>query len=263
MFRYGVRINAEYVMSINYLEPTRAGGSTLSLDIAQTEADILAAQRLRYLVFHDEMGARLESGETGFDQDMFDPHCDHLVVRDERSDEVIGTYRILNPAGAKKAGGFYSETEFDLARLEPLLPATVEVGRSCIHPDYRNGAVLSLLWSGLIQYMIQRCYRYAMGCASIPLKDGGHEAASMYTHFVTKHLSPEPWRVYPFSPLPLTALRHDVRFEIPPLLKGYTRLGANVCGEPALDLDFNTADVFILFPLAAMNPRYAKHLVRS
>ena len=116
---------------------------------AQNAADIEEAQRLRYKVFAEEMGARLSTRKAGVDEDIFDPYCDHLLVRDGDSNEVVGTYRILSPEKARKIGGFYSEGEFDLTRLAHLSDRMVEVGRSCVHPDYRSGAVITLLWAGL------------------------------------------------------------------------------------------------------------------
>ena len=110
---------------------------TLSVGLAISEREILSAQKLRYRVFADELGARLNPRTPGVDQDIFDPYCEHLVVRDERSGEVIGTYRILSPEQAKAVGSYYSETEFDLIRLQHLRPRMVEIGRSCVHPDYR------------------------------------------------------------------------------------------------------------------------------
>ena len=235
---------------------------TLSVGLAISEREILSAQKLRYRVFADELGARLNPRTPGVDQDIFDPYCEHLVVRDERSGEVIGTYRILSPEQAKTVGSYYSETEFDLIRLQHLRPRMVEIGRSCVHPDYRTGATIALLWSGLAQYMTLRGYDYLIGCASISMADGGHAAASIFRH-LGEHLSPIEFRVFPRCPLPLDALRHDLKAEVPPLIKGYLRAGAYICGEPAWDPDFNTADLPILMPMSRISERYSRHFIEG
>ena len=231
----------------------------LSIGLADREEHILEAQKLRFRVFGEEMGARLPSAAEGIDRDMFDPHCDHLLVRDDDTGEVVGAYRILTPSAAKRIGGFYSDTEFDLTRLTHLRGRMAEVGRSCVHPDYRNGATIGLLWAGLANYMRSNGYDYLTGCASISMADGGHTAASLYRQMEKKYLSPVEWRVFPRCALPLEALNDQLKVDMPALVKGYLRLGAYACGEPAWDPDFNTADVLILLPLSRINPRYARH----
>ncbi|HSG22155.1 MAG TPA: GNAT family N-acyltransferase, partial [Azonexus sp.] len=239
-------------------EPRRAKRPSLAVGFARSQADILEAQRLRYRVFADEMGANLPSRTPGVDHDVFDPYCDHLVVRDTQSGDVVGTYRILSPENARQVG-YYSENEFDLTRLQHLRSRLVEIGRSCVHPDYRTGATITLLWSGLAQYMTERGYDYLMGCASISMADGGHAAASLYNRLAADHLGPLEYRVFPRCPLPMAALQQDKPAETPPLIKGYLRAGAWICGEPAWDPDFNTADLPILLPMAKVSNRYAKH----
>jgi len=229
----------------------------LTVGFAHSPGDILDAQRLRYRVFAGEMGANLPSRTPGVDHDLYDPYCEHLVVRDTQSGEIVGTYRVLSPLKARQIG-YYSENEFDLTRLHHLRPRLVEIGRSCVHPDYRSGATISLLWSGLAQYMLERGYDYLMGCASISMADGGHAAASLYNR-LAEHLGPQEYRVFPRFPLPLAALQNDRPAETPPLIKGYLRAGAWICGEPAWDPDFNTADLPILLPMAKVSNRYAKH----
>jgi len=234
----------------------------LSVALAVDGEQVREAQRLRYRVFVEEMGARLNTPEAGLDIDIFDAWCDHLLVRDDISNEVVGTYRILPPHQAKRIGSLYSESEFDLTRLANLRPRMVEVGRSCVHPDYRNGGTITLLWAGLADYMLKNGYDYLIGCASISMADGGHAAASIYRQTSAKHLGPIEWRVFPRCPLPLDALEQkDLEASLPPLIKGYLRVGAYVCGEPAWDPDFNTADLLLLLPLARMNPRYMKHFM--
>lgn len=239
-------------------ELRRAKRPSLAVGFARSQGDILEAQRLRYRVFAGEMGANLPSRTPGVDHDVFDPYCDHLVVRDTQSSEIVGTYRILSPENARQVG-YYSENEFDLTRLQHLRSRLVEIGRSCVHPDYRTGATISLLWSGLAQYMSERGYDYLMGCASISMADGGHAAASLYNRLAEEYLGPLEYRVFPRCPLPLAALQQDLAAETPPLIKGYLRAGAWICGEPAWDPDFNTADLPILLPMAKVSSRYAKH----
>jgi putative hemolysin len=234
----------------------------LSMGLARTASEIEEAQRLRYRVFAEEMGARLPDSENRVDRDLYDAHCDHLLVRDGHSHKVVGTYRILPPARAQALGSYYSETEFDLSRLAHLRNQMVEVGRSCVHPEYRDGGTITQLWGGLADYMVRNRHEYLIGCASIGMGDGGHYAASVFEHIYLRHAAPVEYRVSPHCPLPLAALNRSLDVSIPPLLKGYLRLGAYVGGEPAWDPDFNTADVFILLPLCRMNPRYVRHFMR-
>ena len=229
----------------------------LEVGLARSASDILEAQRLRYRVFAEEMGANLPSRTPGVDHDVYDPYCEHLVVRDSNSNEIVGTYRILSPVNARKIG-YYSENEFDITRLRHLRPRLVEIGRSCVHPDYRTGATITLLWSGLAKYMMEQNYDYLIGCASISMADGGHAAASIYNRLLS-HIGPQEYRVFPRCPLPLAALKQDKPADTPPLIKGYLRAGAWICGEPAWDPDFNTADLPILMPMAKISDRYAKH----
>jgi putative hemolysin len=233
----------------------------LTVALPKSEDEVREAQRLRYEMFVRECGAHLAWTEIGIDRDAFDPYCDHLLVRNRDTGEVVGTYRILTSWKAMEAGRFYSETEFDLTNLHTLTPKLVEVGRSCIDHRYRQGAVLSLLWSGLAGYMITRGYEYLMGCASISLAEGESHATEAYLSLKTKCLSPDHWRVYPLNPFPLRERRLIGNPVLPPLIKGYVRLGAYVCGEPAWDRQFNTADLLMLLPLSQMNQRYARHFL--
>ncbi len=233
------------------------------VSVARHAADVRDAQRLRWRVFADEMGARLSQAEPGYDVDMYDPFCEHLLVRDPDTGEVVGTYRILGPDAAKRLGNYYSETEFDLTRLQHLRGRMVEVGRSCVHPDYRGGGVITLLWAGLAEYMIRGNHEYLIGCASIGMADGGHNAAGIWHAVKDKHLAPIEWRVFPRCPLPLEALDSTAAPLLPPLIKGYLRIGSYICGEPAWDPDFNTADLPILLPLRNVNPAYAKHFLKQ
>jgi putative hemolysin len=233
----------------------------LKVSFAKTPAEVEEAQRLRYKVFAEEMGAQLPDN-NGLDIDGFDQYCEHLLVRDGETNQVIGTYRILSPEKANEAGGYYAAGEFDLSRLEHLFDRTVEVGRACVHQNYRNGGTITMLWGGLAKYMQQHQYEYMIGCASVGMGDGGHMAASLYATVKEKALAPLEYRVFPHNALPINTLKQDLAVATPPLIKGYLRLGAYICGEPAWDPYFNSADMLVMLPLSKINPRYAAHFFK-
>ena len=235
--------------------------SRYHVSLAVDDSEIREAQRLRHEVFAEEMGARLSSVLPGHDIDLYDPFCDHLLVRELGSGEVVGTYRILPPESARHVGSYYSEQEFDLTRLHFLRPRMAELGRSCVHPAHRSGGVIARLWIGLADYMTRYGYEYMVGCASIGMADGGHIAASVYRQLIERHLAPVEWRTTPRYRLPVESLDDGRAATLPPLTKGYTRLGAMVCGEPAWDPDFNTADLLMLLPMAQLNRSYARRFV--
>jgi putative hemolysin len=230
----------------------------LRVGLARSPADLQEAQRLRYAVFAQEMGARLGSAAPGIDQDEFDLYCDHLLVREADSGMVVGTYRILPPHRREQIGRHYSSSEFDLSRLAQLQPTLIEVGRSCVHPEHRTGAAILLLWAGLAQYMRKGRYQHLIGCASAPLADGGAQAAALRDK-LQPYLCEPQYRVIPHLPFPHARIVRAAALEIPPLIKGYLRVGAKVCGEPAWDPDFNTADFFMWLSLENLQPRYARH----
>ena len=235
--------------------------SRYHVSLAVDDNEIREAQRLRYQVFAEEMGARLSSVLPGHDIDRYDPYCDHLLVRERVHGEVVGTYRILPPGFARRVGGYYSEQEFDLGRLEGLRPRMAELGRSCVHRDHRSGGVIARLWLGLADYMTHYGYTTVIGCASIGMAEGGHIAASVYRQVATRHLAPLEWRVTPHTRLPVELLDDGCAAALPPLIKGYARLGAMLCGEPAWDPDFNTADLLMLLPMAQLNRSYARRFI--
>src|SRR5688572_9970296 len=146
--------------------------------IAGSEEDVMDSLRLRYRVFGQELGARLETGAAGVDADHFDIYCRHLVVRDRISQRMVASTRLLSDAGAREAGGFYSESEFDLSAISRLPSRKLEVGRTCVDPEFRNGAVIATLWSKLMETVVRERHDYLFGCASIGLEDGGHYAHS-------------------------------------------------------------------------------------
>ncbi len=222
-------------------------------------AALREAQALRYRVFSTEFGALLQSTETGLDCDEFDVHCSHIGVRDLVSGELVATTRLLDNLKARGLGRFYSEGEFNLDGLAELDAPILEIGRTCVHPAYRNGATISVLWSMLAEALNQGGYRYLMGCASIPMRDGGIQAQAIMQRIRERYLSTDLLRANPKIPLPTLVVPDNVIAETPPLLKAYLRLGAKICGEPCWDPDFQVADVFILLKRDELCPRYARH----
>ncbi|MEU6259657.1 GNAT family N-acyltransferase [Streptomyces sp. NPDC047043] len=249
--------------------PQSEAPTRYSVSLARDEADVRAAQRLRHEVFAGEMGALLATPQPGYDIDSFDAYCDHLLVREEVTGQVVGTYRLLPPERAAVAGRLYSEGEFDLGALDAIRPGMVEVGRSCVHPDHRDGAVIGLIWAGIARYMVDRGHEWLAGCCSIPLADGGALASATWDRVQDKYLAPEEFRVRPLLPwVPDTAapaaragVLPPTRPELPALLRGYLRLGAWVCAEPAHDPDFGVADLYVLLSMRRVNPRYLRHFL--
>lgn len=241
----------------------KADQPRLTLSLAATQEDVRDVQRLRYKIFVEAEGRSAFTNDARLDIDEFDDYCDHLIVRDTKTLEAVGTYRMLNPAEARRAGRFYSESEFDLIRLKHLRDRTVETGRACIHPDYRSGAVIMLLWAGLAAYMQRQRCEYLIGCASICLADGGYNASAVYRGLTESQLAPPEYRVTPHTPFPLHDAHAGQQAHVPPLLKGYLRSGAWVCGAPAWDADFHTADLFVLMPLERLDGRYARHYLKE
>ncbi|WP_284412716.1 GNAT family N-acyltransferase [Acidovorax sp. SUPP2539] len=227
--------------------------------------EVREAQRLRFEVFASEMGARLNTSVAGHDVDLFDEYCEHLLVRDTVTRQVIGTYRVLTPAQARRVGGTYSDTEFDLTRLRTLRSRMVELGRSCVHPDYRHGGVILALWSALADFMVRNQLDTMIGCASIPMLHNGvvsgDAAASIWSQVQKSHLAPIEFHVRPRLPLPVDQLDGSLAIEPPALIKGYLRLGARVLGAPAWDPDFNSADLPMLMRIADLPSRYRKHFL--
>jgi putative hemolysin len=161
----------------------------------------------------------------------------------------------------------YSDSEFDLSGLAELRDQLVETGRSCVHPDHRNGAVINLMWAGIARYLHLRGHRWLAGCASVPVADGGDAVACVWAVAQAKHLAPQRLRVTPRMPYPLhpapTTDRATLLAAVPPLLRGYLRLGAWVGGEPAHDPDFGVADFFVLVSLDRVDARYLRHYLGS
>jgi putative hemolysin len=248
-------------LTVNAAADTRI--PRLAVGMASTEEEVREVQRLRYKVFIEAMGLSALANDEGLDRDAFDDYCDHLIVRDTRTLKVVGTYRLLSPRNARRYGRLYSEQEFDLGRLEHLRDRMVEAGRACIHPDYRGGSVLTLLWGALAAFMRRERCDYLIGCASISLADGGHNASVLYQELAQSHLAPAEYRVVPHLPFPLQEPNGMTAATVPPLLKGYLKSGAWICGEPAWDPDFHCADLLLLLSLARLEGRYARHYLKN
>lgn len=237
--------------------------SSIAVSWAKHQDEVREAQRLRHSIFAGEMGARLPQTIEGHDIDVFDDYCEHLLVRDASSRQVIGTYRVLTPVQAERVGSTYSDTEFDLTRLRGLRSRMVELGRSCVHSDHRHGGVIMALWGALFEFMERNRLDTMIGCASIPMLHNGlvtgDVAASIWQQLRQTHLADIQFHVRPRLALPIEEMRHDLPIEPPALIKGYLRLGAKVLGAPAWDPDFNTADLPMMMRTADLPARYKKH----
>jgi putative hemolysin len=219
------------------------------LALARTPAQLRAAQALRFMVFNLELHEGLvQSFETGLDADRFDACCDHLLVEDAGSGDVVGTYRLQTGTRAAQACGYYGEREFDFTPFEPLRPRMVELGRACIHAEHRNFAVLNLLWNGIADYAREHGARWLIGCSSLTSQDAAAGAAAW--HKLALHLADPALRTQPqpafVCPLAAVALRPP---KIPKLLAAYLALGAEICGPPAIDREFKTIDFLTVVDL--------------
>ncbi|MDF1781748.1 MAG: GNAT family N-acetyltransferase [Alcanivoracaceae bacterium] len=236
--------------------------SRFTATFTRSRREIVKAQRLRYRVFSEEYGATINS-PFGLDRDRFDKHCLHLIVRDNESGEVVGYTRILPQEKILRTGGFYSAEEFELTMLSSLQGRVAELGRTCIHPEYRNGAVITVMWSRVAQYMVQENIQYLIGCASVALSEG-YDVSAIVERIRQQHLTPADRRVIPKLPLNDLQAVDDAgsAVRMPPLLKAYLRMGSQVCGEPCWDPDFNCLDFFILMSLDNLPRRYVQHFLQ-
>jgi putative hemolysin len=240
----------------------------LHVSLARNEDEIKACQRLRYQIFSEEMGADLDSESAkegqGLDIDSYDRHSKHLLVRDTQSGAIVGTTRLISSSPQHKHPvNFYSQSEFDMANVLQLPGRFMEVGRTCIHADYRNGATIAVLWQGLARMMVMHDVDYLIGCASIPLDDGGANAEAIMKRIREKYFAAPELHVYPHKALPQAITSAVGPLNMPSLLKAYLRLGATICGEPYWDDKFNVADVFVLLDRSRLAGRYARHFVKN
>lgn len=241
-----------------------------SLLLSTDPSMIEAAQRLRYDVFSSTPGFALPANDgERRDVDRFDEHCDHLLVRDDTTGELVGCYRMLAPAGAIAAGGLYTATEFDIRGFDPLRPSLVEMGRAVVREGHRNGGVVLLMWAGILAYLDRYGYDYVTGCVSVPIggdsEAPGSQLRGVRDFILSRHPAPPQYRVRPHRPVVLDGrtleeIPAPARPSIPALMRGYLRLGAQVCGEPAHDPDFGVGDFCVLLEKQRADTRYLKRL---
>ena len=249
-----------------------SAGPRYSLLLSTDPRMIEAAQRLRYDVFSSTPGFELPVADDGQrDVDRFDEYCDHLLVRADDTGELVGCYRMLAPAGAIAAGGLYTATEFDVRALDPLRPSLVEMGRAVVREGHRNGGVVLLMWAGILAYLDRCGYDYVAGCVSVPIGGESGDAApgtqlrGVRDFILSRHSAPPQYRVYPYRQVRVDGRALDdipapPRPAVPPLMRGYLRLGAQVCGQPAHDPDFGVGDFCLLLDKRRADTRYLRRL---
>lgn len=258
----------------NRFRELRAGN--LGVRIARDAEEIRAAQALRYRVFFDEMGATPDprARAAGLDTDAYDTVADHLLVLDhalgEGADAVVGTYRLIQKEGAAAVGGFYSAAEYDLAVIDAFPGRVLELGRSCVDAAYRGRVALQLLWRGLAAYIAVHEIDLMFGCASLPGTDPD-QLADELTYLYGHHLAPPALRMRALpgryvemqrrEPVTIEARRINQR--LPPLIKGYLRLGGFVGDGAVIDREFNTTDVAIIVRCDMLADKYMKHYERD
>ena len=229
------------------------------VELARDADSIVETQRLRYRVFAEEMGAQIDGGDQGLDADALDAHCEHLLVRDEH-DRVVACTRLLTGERAAQAGGFYSEHEFDIGPIKALVGRQLEVGRTCVDADYRNGATIATLWSGLADYVASKRIDYLFGCASVGLEDED-EALRVLQAMNERYLTAPDLRVRSHKSYPQRPVEAEGRGRMPPLVKAYVSLGARSCGDVYWDEDFHCVDVFMLLNIKELHPRYRRRFL--
>ena len=258
------------LIAADHSVPASADTPRYTLLLSTDPDHIVEAQRLRHQVFTSEPGFALAGASDGLDADRFDEHCDHLLVRDDGTGELVGCYRMLPPPGAIAAGGLYTATEFDVTGLDTLRPSLVEMGRAVVRSDHRNGGVVLLMWAGILAYLDRCGYDYVTGCVSVPVAgnaDGppGTHVRGVRDFVRRRHAAPAEYTVYPYRPVVLDGTGLDdidppARTTVPPLMRGYLRLGARVCGEPAYDPDFGVGDFPALLDKRTADVRYLNRL---
>ena len=218
--------------------------------------DLTECQRSRYLVFNREMGEGLATSErSGLDRDHFDWVCDHIMVRDISSGRLVGTYRMQTGYRAKGNLGYYSEQLFDLSPFEPIRGETLELGRACVHRDYRNTTALSMLWKGIASYAALCHARYLVGCSSITSQDE-NEGMALYDALKQKYLVEPSLRTQPKPAFRCKDNGVTVQAPRPPrLFRAYLDNSARLCGPPAIDREFKTIDFLTLVDLQELPDR--------
>jgi putative hemolysin len=233
---------------------------------------------LRFEVFNLELGEGLaESYATGLDVDPFDEFCDHLIVEELATAEIVGTYRLQTGQLAAANRGYYSEREFDFAPYEPFRCEMIELGRACVHADHRNCNLLHLLWRGIARYAVERNARFLIGCSSINSQDPieGSETFEELNHYLVEpELRTQPWpdfRVvaerYDLSWCARCTVRQVAASTVTAgassrLLRAYLAIGAKICGPPAIDREFGTIDFLTLLDLHTLPAIVRSHFLR-
>ena len=240
--------------------------SEFEIKITTDAKEIQEAQRLRFQVFNLEMHKGLRASfERGLDVDDFDPFCDHLIVRDLKSKEVVGTYRLLLGSQAKRNIGFYSESEFHLDRIKKLDGELLELGRSCARKDFRDRALIALMWEAIAHYVNRHQVQFLFGCGSLYTTDAA-EVSEYFSMLKRKYYADEAFRVHPVNSCRFDGVvdnvnvadEHGLFLKLPSLIKGYLRLGAVACGPPALDHEFGTADFLMLLDMRKLSSDYLR-----
>ncbi len=227
--------------------------------IAATEEERRAAYRLRFRVFNLELQEGLDSAfTTGEDHDEFDAVCDHVIAEEWRTGSVVGTYRLQTGRNAAHHLGYYSAREFDFSPYQHLRDEMVELGRACIHPDYRKYEVLMLLWKTVTRYVRDHGGRYLIGCSSLSSQDA--QVGSAMYHKLKPSLVPEHLRTQPTANYAFMLPEPAVKADPPKLLRTYLALGAAICGPPALDREFKTIDFLTLMDLNSLSPAIRSRL---
>lgn len=242
---------------------TLPDGPALVAELATTTEQLRESQRLRYRVFAEEMGARVRCPRPGHEADAYDGYCHHLLVRNQRTGAVAASTRILTDTQSRLCGGFYSESEFDFSAVLARPGRFIEIGRTCVSPECRNGGAIGVLWAALARFMVIHRVDYMIGCASVSLRDGGASVKTIVEHVRARHFAPEDLRTYPHHPLVPVTDGDKAVHGMPPLLKAYLRLGAWVSGEPCLDREFNVADLPILLDVDRIDSRYMRHFMQN
>ncbi|NJK91273.1 MAG: GNAT family N-acetyltransferase [Blastochloris sp.] len=241
--------------------PSLYSTETYSLCQAQTPADLEEVQRLRFRVFNLELKEGLESAyQTGRDADAFDWVCDHLMVIHKPSQKVVGTYRMQTGVSAAAHRGYYSAQEFNFAPFEKFRLEIVELGRACVEKPHRSVSVLNLLWRGIARYARERGGRYLIGCSSLTSQDAALGRA-MFESLASEHLASPEWRTSPLPALRLPPSEGFAETPYPPrLFAAYLGLGAKICGEPALDREFQTIDFLTVLDLKGLHSAARRYL---
>lgn len=229
--------------------------------MAQTLEDLIDSQRLRYLVFNCELGEGLaSSARIGLDRDRYDFICDHLLVHDTNSGKLVGTYRMQSGFRAKGNLGYYSEQFFDFAPFERIRAQVLELGRACVHTEYRNTAVLHMLWKGIARYATSCGARYLLGCSSLSSQDES-EGMALYEALREKYLIDEALRTDPKPEFRCRRTDSVVPPAVTPrLFRAYLDVSARLCGPPAIDREFKTIDFLTLIDLERIPDRVRTRL---